>query len=330
MGGLRDAIVRGFGASGAAAVCRRLFRDSCAVLTWHGVVPGGADPSVDREGKFVLESDFVRQLEFLVRHYRPVSLGEFERSCIAGAPLPERAVLVTIDDGYENVFTHMAPHFRRLGVPAALYVTTGFIETDSTLWTNQLELWWSEHLKRGEASDGNDGRPATLREMKSVLKSLSPSDRSTRLREWIGGAASYVPPGHLFRMMTWDQTRRIEESGVAIGSHTVTHAILAHEADESAQKEIVDSRRKLEEELRHPVTTFAYPNGGPGFFLPRDETLLEKAGYTVGMSMIRGRHRRGDDRYAIRRIAVGREEGWIPLFAARLAFPYELKDKLRR
>lgn len=332
----RNLVARAFGAGGGAAVCRNLYRNECVVLTWHGVIPAGGDPSVDQEKKFVLETDFVRQLEFIGRHYTPVTLDQFEAACRGEGRLPERALLLTIDDGYENVFTGMAPHLQRLGIPAVLFVTTGFIDTTTTLWPNQVEMWWAERGRKTPA--GGNGRPTgpgriaipeTLGAMKGRLKALPPAARGALLREWLGDVGRELPEGHVFRLMTWDQSRAIEKSGVAIGSHTVTHAILAHEDDATARREIGESRAALERELGHPVRTFAYPNGGPGFFLPRDETLLEECGYTVGFSMLRGRHQAGDNPFAVRRIAVGREEGWIPLFESRLAFPYGLADRLR-
>jgi peptidoglycan/xylan/chitin deacetylase (PgdA/CDA1 family) len=328
MGRVKRLLIEGFAALGPAAYFRSASRDSCVVLTYHGVVPTGTDPAPDQEQKFVLEADFVRQLEFLKKHYTPVSLEQFEASCLGGPALPPRSALITIDDGYENVSTHMAPHLNRMGIPAALYITTGFLDTTTTLWTNQVEMWWADLRKKGTPPPALNGRPGTLGTLKAHLKSLMPAARQSQLTEWIGDAGARLPESHIFRMMTWDQARRIETLGVALGSHTVTHAILAHEDDASARREIVESRQVMERELGHPVTTLAYPNGGPGFFLPRDEALLAENGYTLGLSMLRGRHHTGDNRYAIRRIAVGREEGWLPLFAARMAFPYEVKDRM--
>jgi peptidoglycan/xylan/chitin deacetylase (PgdA/CDA1 family) len=325
--GARGLAVQAFNAGGGAAVCRSLYRDECVVLTYHGVVPTGSDPSVDQEKKFVLEADFVRQLEFIRKHYAPVSLEQFESACRGDSRLPGRALLVTIDDGYENAFTNMAPHLARLGIPAVLFVTTGFLGTGTTLWPNQVEMWWAG--RKASSQSVNSSIPATLGAMKTRLKALPPAERGSLLREWLGDVGEDLPPGHVFRLMTWDQARQIERLGVALGSHTVTHAILAHEDDDAARREIADSRATLEAELGHPVLTFAYPNGGPGFFLPRDEKLLEECGYTVGFSMLRGRHEHGGNRYAIRRIAVGREEGWMPLFESRLAFPYGRVDRLR-
>ena len=322
---LRRLAVELFFRLGGVALGRWFFRRECVVLTYHGVIPAGPDAADDREGKFVLEPDFIAQLDYLRRHYVPVDLARFEASLHGGPPLPERALLVTSDDGYENNVRHMVPHLAARRIPAVIFATTGMIGTERTLWTNRVELWWTRHAKDAPAGD----RPADMGEMKKRLKALPPDERERKLDEWIGPESGSIPPDHPFRMMDWDGARRCEAAGVAIGSHTVSHAILAGEDEATSRRELVESRRTLERELGHPVTSFAYPNGGAGFFLPRDERLAGEAGYRVAFAAIRGRHRAGDDPFAVIRVPVSREEGWLPLFAARLAFPYRLKDRLK-
>lgn len=48
---------------GIDALLRWLQRRQCVVLAYHGVVAPGAEAEVDREGKFVLEEDFIRQMK---------------------------------------------------------------------------------------------------------------------------------------------------------------------------------------------------------------------------------------------------------------------------
>lgn len=337
---------------GAGAICRTLFRNECTVLAYHGVVAPGPGAADDREGKFVLEPDFIRQLDFIRRHYHPITLERFEAGLAGGSPLPPRALLLTIDDGYRNALLHMAPHMAAREIPGVVFCVTALLDTPRTLWPNRVEMWWSarERGARGRAAPGETGAggvrpgahdaggtergsspadlPATMGEMKRRLKDLPPAERDELLRRWVGDQSDEVPPDHPFRMLTWDEARRLETMGVAVVSHTVNHAILARENDADSRRELEESRRVLEEKLGHPVTALAYPNGGRGFFLPRDEELARQAGYRVAFSMLRGRHRAGDNPFAIVRIPVSREEGWLPLFASRLAFPYGLKDRL--
>ena len=45
-----------------------------------------------------------------------------------------RWIVLTIDDGYTDTYSTAYPLFRRLGVPFAVYVTTGFLDNRSGMW----------------------------------------------------------------------------------------------------------------------------------------------------------------------------------------------------
>ncbi|MCC3263356.1 polysaccharide deacetylase family protein, partial [Paenibacillus polymyxa] len=46
---------------------------------------------------------------------------------LAGGPVPERAVLITFDDGYLNNWVHAHPVLARHGMRAVLFTITGWI-----------------------------------------------------------------------------------------------------------------------------------------------------------------------------------------------------------
>src|SRR4051794_34428951 len=65
------------------------------------------------------------------------------------------------------------------------------------------------------------------------------------------------------RLMTldWDGLRTLAESGVGIGSHTVTHPHLCDLDDDQIRSELVTSKRRIEEETGLPCRELAYPYG---------------------------------------------------------------------
>ena len=68
--------------------------------------------------------------------------------------------------------------------------------------------------------------------------------------------SDFLPP------CTWDHLRKLTESKlVSIGSHSCTHQNLISLDSQSARYEIVESRKKLEDKLSIPVTSFCYPRG---------------------------------------------------------------------
>jgi peptidoglycan/xylan/chitin deacetylase (PgdA/CDA1 family) len=86
---------------------------------------------------------------------------------------------------------------------------------------------------------------------------------------------------HLPRMsnLTWDDVREIKALGHSIGSHTVNHVDLGKVPLSVAQREIVESKKVLEDKLGAPVEWFAYPFGGVQHFRPGLASYVEEAGY---------------------------------------------------
>ena len=81
--------------------------------------------------------------------------------------------------------------------------------------------------------------------------------------------------------LTWPELARLEAAGVAIGSHTRTHADLPSLPLAQALAQLRDSRRALERHLGHPVQWFAYPFGMTS---PAVVKLVQRAGYVLAMT----------------------------------------------
>jgi peptidoglycan/xylan/chitin deacetylase (PgdA/CDA1 family) len=118
--------------------------------------------------------------------------------------------------------------------------------------------------------------------------------------------------------MTWDEIREMARSGMAIGSHTHTHPILARLSEADQFEELSRSKRTLERELGRPVEAIAYPVGDPSAFTPATRRLARDAGYQLGFSFYGGVNRPGHtDLFDMRRIPVEREFT-LPKFRSRV------------
>lgn len=61
---------------------------------------------------------------------------------------------------------------------------------------------------------------------------------------------------------TWSQLRELVASGlIEVGSHSLSHRDLGRATPAELEREVVSSRRALEDELRVPVDSFCYPRG---------------------------------------------------------------------
>ncbi|MCX7894141.1 MAG: polysaccharide deacetylase family protein [Burkholderiales bacterium] len=68
------------------------------------------------------------------RGFRPCSLGAFTAWLGGDAPLPEKSILLTFDDGFLGVYEHAFPVLRDLGWPFTVFLVSGLLgQTDA--WT---------------------------------------------------------------------------------------------------------------------------------------------------------------------------------------------------
>jgi peptidoglycan/xylan/chitin deacetylase (PgdA/CDA1 family) len=89
---------------------------------------------------FVSDEMFAQHLEFLsAGKYNPVSLSEVEDAYLNKTKLPERAVLLTFDDGYRNNYEYAYPLVSAYKIPVTIFLSVGEIgQKDEMLTWEQV------------------------------------------------------------------------------------------------------------------------------------------------------------------------------------------------
>jgi peptidoglycan/xylan/chitin deacetylase (PgdA/CDA1 family) len=106
--------------------------------------------------------------------------------------------------------------------------------------------------------------------------------------------------------MGWSELRELVDQGVEIGSHTLTHPHLTALDDHELQREVRESRQRLEDELSARCRFLAYPYGD------QDERVRRAAhvsGYAAAFALP-GRQT-ATDLYAIPRVGIWRDDGSV-------------------
>jgi peptidoglycan/xylan/chitin deacetylase (PgdA/CDA1 family) len=96
---------------------------------YHHVVnpPAGAN-AVERDLS-VPPAMFTQQLAYLRRAgFETITLLELAQHLTHGAPLPEKPVILTFDDGYADNYTYAFPLLREYGYRATFFVLTDFVD----------------------------------------------------------------------------------------------------------------------------------------------------------------------------------------------------------
>jgi peptidoglycan/xylan/chitin deacetylase (PgdA/CDA1 family) len=99
---------------------------SLAILGYHKI--GEPPPGGWRTWFYVPEEIFAGHLSYLREHgWQVIDLPALFRGIAAPESLPERAALLTFDDGYRSIRTVALPWLLRFGYPAVLFVPTDYI-----------------------------------------------------------------------------------------------------------------------------------------------------------------------------------------------------------
>jgi peptidoglycan/xylan/chitin deacetylase (PgdA/CDA1 family) len=141
----------------------------------------------------------------------------------------------------------------------------------------------------------------------------------------VGGVSRWDPDSAV-ELMTWPQLREIQQAGMEVGSHTVSHARLTRMPVETAKHEIEDSRHALEQELGAAVSSFAYPYGDWNEIVAR---LAQEARYRLACSTARGNLHRLGELYHLKRVPI-HSFGHLNRFRRRLSPIYDLTCRLKR
>jgi peptidoglycan/xylan/chitin deacetylase (PgdA/CDA1 family) len=117
------------------------------------------------------------------------------------------------------------------------------------------------------------------------------------------------------RFLSWSQLAEIEEHGVEVGAHTISHPALDTLSIGRAREEIVLSKRHLEDGLGTEINSFAYPYG---YYSQPVRDLVVSAGYTSACAVRYATSPSHDDRFALCRQFV-RHDADVSCFEALLA-----------
>jgi len=296
---------------------QRLVRPLVSTLRPGGLILGYhriAEASWDPLGICVSPVHFRQHLEVLLDLCTPVTLQTLVTRLREKKNVKDMVAL-TFDDGYRDFVENARPELDRLGVPATVFIATGFI--GKTYWWDEVALClrpdnqtspelavrWNEPGNTRVYSHLTSERGAT-RAAQDLCRDLSMCTATVRadimeqLRQR-GQTAS--APGTGSKAMSEHQLRELAESpNMEIGSHTVNHPMLAQLKPSEQCREIESSRRHLEAIAgSRGIQGFAYPHGS---FEEHTRQLVAEQGYEYACASQQGVARHGLDLYSLPRL----------------------------
>ncbi len=338
---LKRAFFLGARYSGANWLLRHLFGNNrLLILCYHGVVSGDHPADTFAYRNTVSVRAFRQQIQFIARHFHPLSVADLLEYHKKGTSVPPQSVLVTFDDGYRNNWTLAAPVLTEYGVSAMFAVTTDYVGRTDVLWPDELNLrvlGWPEATIPYPSNEVESAtmalplqEPARIQmadKIRNACKRIPETARLAYLNKLRELPSTFMDERdrELYDFLTWDEVRSLASAGFNIASHTVSHPIMTQIDKEHLDRELTESKCRIETEIRESCMCFVYPNGD---YSPEVEAATKRAGYVFGFGLTGSFASLRDDDFALSRIIVPGHPSQ-PVFESRASGLYTLLKQFR-
>lgn len=297
-------------------------RKKLLVLTYHGVVDKFPGNSGDFEYRnFVSVDQFKSQISFLKKNYYAIQPGFNNFYDIFLGTWPY-TFLITFDDGFRNNYERAFPVLKQKQVLAIFFITTGLISKKEMLWTEKIT--YSIFKTKKDSVVLNLDCPtsfsiSTIRQKETASQKIgSYLKRSSKnkivkvlkeLTEQLNDIYFEDASPERYQFLNWREVIKMSESGMIIGSHTLSHMLLSCLTENEANDELKKSKQIIEQTLNAPCVFFSYPNGTVEDFNSNHKSILNKLGYRCAFSQISGLSKVNPcmDKYEIKRINISKE-----------------------
>jgi peptidoglycan/xylan/chitin deacetylase (PgdA/CDA1 family) len=244
---------------------RRRDASQLTILMYHSVSDGAAAEWIAPRNRMEPRL-FERQMRFLARRRRVVSLDELVDRLERGLSIGPKAVALTFDDGYRDNLEVAAPILHRYGLPAVLYLATGYVTRGENQWADRLYAA-VRHRRMGRvelhgqtAVDLHDpkSRAEWYRRTHGQLLAAQPEERTRVLGEI---EARLEAPTAERQTLVWDEVRELARRfpDFLLGVHGSEHLDLTSLPEDQAIDDIERSIRELEGALGCRPRHFSFP-----------------------------------------------------------------------
>ncbi len=251
------------------------------------------------------DSTFEEQIKHLKENYTIL------KSDDKWSDIDEKSVVLTFDDGYVDFYSKVYPVLKKYNVPATVFISTGNIDTYNEFWWDELEKLFLETSMIPEEitiiddkflKDDYSDNESLLFAVHKVLLSLPHLERKKIIESLKKQFNFSSYKRDKYRVLTRAEIVKLADDPlITIGAHTVSHIVCDKENEDVQRREIIESKEKLEEIIKKPVSVFAYPNGG---YNARIQKILSEFGFIRAFTVELGCADENSPQYQIPRNVV--------------------------
>ena len=258
---------------------------------------------------FLYIDDFRKQLDFFQKNYTILSKEQFISSVREKKPVPN-SIILAFDDGLKDHFTYVLPELKKHGLFGIFYVPTLPYAQHKLLNVHRIHMLLGkfsaqkvydslhsllddsmvskEHQdkfsKKLYLKQENDGTAQKVKELLNYYIDYNYRDKvlDTLMQTFFPSEKELANTFY----MTGDELKKMQNEGMIIGSHAISHSVMSRLSPQEQYYEIHDSFAFLTQILpTMDFKTFCYPYGGFHTFTDTTESLLKEEGVACSFNV---------------------------------------------
>ena len=239
------------------------FNNYKIIFPFYHLVSNKRVPHVIHLYPYKNEHEFEKDLDFLLKHYQPVSLSEFRQQNTDGKGPDYNSFLLTFDDGLKEFKEVIVPILLKKGVPAVNFLNSGFIDNKDLFFRYKASLL-VEELQQTEV----DWQKLTLLfrkhgykgDIKKSLLSIAYHERA--FLDIVAGHLGFSFKEYLETekpYMTSDDIKSLTDIGFDFGGHSIDHPEYWNLDQEEQVRQTLDSTDAVNKLTNSDFRSFSFP-----------------------------------------------------------------------
>jgi peptidoglycan/xylan/chitin deacetylase (PgdA/CDA1 family) len=307
---IKSRLVQLVGPFGGFQLCRFLSLSTPKILMYHRF-------SENPQPGFVHREAFEKQIEYLKNNFNLGTLNDLVKTYRQQGNFPTNTIVITVDDGYSDLYEIAFPILKKYNVPATFFVTNRFVDGDFWLWpdcvryilehSNEIDLSRiSSDLEYTTKQMTDHDRQAVWGMIITFLLSIAEDEKNHWLAKFAELQNVKFPdkPIEDYRAVSWSQVKELNASNIEIGVHTQSHPSLGRLKENQLSTEIQGAVEIIQSQIGKSPTSFCFPNGQPSDYTESVKQHVKDAGCQSAVRAFYDEHMLYD-LFELRRFCVG-------------------------
>lgn len=236
-------------------------------------------------------AEFEKEIDFILKHYRPISLQGLFDQLKSGKPLEQNTFFLSFDDGLREIADFISPLLLRKGVPATIFLNANFVDNKDLFFRYKASLI-IDHFEKNKISDAQEKKIQKVLQHKNIRQGIL--EISYQNQKKLEQLATFIDLDFKLFLKQYqpylnsDQIKSLSQKGFTFGSHSVDHPLYSEISTEEQIRQTKESQRFINKNFPQDIKAFAFPFTDHGvskkyFDQIRKENIVDISFGTAGL-----------------------------------------------